>query len=659
MTRRNFLLNFLLWMLLFTFGYRFGNSSIKSDVLSNKSAETILPNNFPKLSHETDDTGRLSRMTIEASNTNKPIDLQGKKLIIAYWNIPYNNIKILGNGAEIVQKADYGSTTEFYGAVNITGKNVSIFDLKIDGNQWNYTKKKNQYGLNITGDNVFLSNVEIINTCSVALMINANNGKFNLVNVHDNSTSGLQMSQSSYHEFYMCHFDRNGYGFKIAFKKPNEIIKGFSGFGTAIRFRTQHVIFIGCTANDNGRDGFNVNQGSHDIKFIGCKAHRNNDGGFTIAADNDASTSHILGNGESPYKIEFDSTCEAENNWNSGLAIFQPCHSIYIKGRYYNNHRLAGHLDNKQPSFYNGIFVARGSKNVQIDAECFDDRQSTTISSVIGNSSFTVASWKSGTIENYPKVAIYGTDGTLKGYAKVIRESGDVVRLSTKGLRYSAANLSTVKIGDIITQAVQHYGVYFSPTSTGVLNVRGYGSKFYKTINTPVTATAPYGGDFKITNAITDNENYLLNGGFDIDTAIISNGWSYNGATGYAEATLVKSTVSLKLTIGGAVGNADGTLTKGIKPLLGTWASFAGWVYSNTPNTSLRIVYIKGTSFISEAKHSGDGKWEYLDVWAYIPEDATVVLPRLYTEGAGRVAYFDSLTFKTYHLKDMDRPFIT
>ena len=40
MNRRNFLLNFLLWILSFIFGYRVGNSNIKSDVLSEELAQT-------------------------------------------------------------------------------------------------------------------------------------------------------------------------------------------------------------------------------------------------------------------------------------------------------------------------------------------------------------------------------------------------------------------------------------------------------------------------------------------------------------------------------------------------------------------------------------------------------------------------------------------
>src|SRR5262249_50301061 len=152
-------------------------------------------------------------------------------------------------------------------------------------------------------------------------------------------------------------FEQNGCGFHRS--RPD---CPRAGFGVAMRFRTNRITFRNCQAILNGADGFNVNQGSYEIRFIDCEARGNGDGGFTVAPDSSA-PGHP-GDKESPHNLLY-TRCSASENLASGLAAYAPMENLEIVGGKFFNNGAGEGLKPESSSLADGVFVAENSHNVR------------------------------------------------------------------------------------------------------------------------------------------------------------------------------------------------------------------------------------------------------------------------------------------------------
>ena len=465
----------------------------------------------------------------------------------------------------------------------------------------------------------------------------------------------MEINAQSSSAFTNCTWNRNGYGFQGTRAFPSSNTTAGSAFGFAIRFRSHHITFVSCTANDNGKDGMNVNQGSYALKFIGCQALRNDDGGFTLAAD---STSPATpGDAESCYDIEYVD-CEAANNWTCGLVAYQPAYNITVTGgRYYNNNRVAG-LIAQESSFYSGIYFAAGSISINIDTKAYDDRQEHVITVVSGSGTtrtLTAPGWTSGTMNYYPRVAIYDGNHAFLGYGNITAEAADSVTINSS--TFNGVSLGGVVATQYVTQRVQHNGVFFDNNCQGEVHVDGFG--FYTGPTPPLQGFLVLSGYFangqniRLTKAQRSPTQLLLNPTFDTNVA----DWTALAPAGSAfavDAVTALSPNSAKVTGGTVLANyADGSLiTGGQKFAAGSFIELSAWVWCEKRGAAYLQLITDNNPWTTTVTHPGGG-WRLLTISVYTDGTGSCI-PRISTI-AGQVAYFDNLDMRAIQIGNDDR----
>jgi hypothetical protein len=368
---------------------------------------------------ETDDTQAMKRWAAVINEFKTPVSsvwTQGKIYLCGPLpTITANDLTLDLQGCTIKVKPDSWDNSIH---CNFTGIRTRILNGILDGNKAAFSSAPPSGGngnfLLVLGSDFQLLSVTVKNSAQWGVSLdNVVEGTAVGCHFDGHAAAGLSLNTCSYLRFIGCTFNRNGLQGSFNIGGPVGV-----SFGLAIRFRSHHIVFVGCEAFQNGLDGMNVNDGSYAIKFAQCVAWENNDGGFTIAADN---VSSAPGNAESPYDLEY-MDCEAYNNWGSGLAAYNPVHNLTVTdGRYYNNGRLVGYLPQGSPASSSGIYVSGGSQGARIRSKCYDDRQFRLVSSN-SNGVVGVLGWLIGTIGNYPRVAFYNVNLVFQGYATVTAE---------------------------------------------------------------------------------------------------------------------------------------------------------------------------------------------------------------------------------------------
>lgn len=546
--------------------------------------------------------------------------------------------------------------------VSLSGNRVVLEGIDFDGNQWALTSSsQGGNGLSISGQSPTLRYVRCRNYNGTGYSCTSSNvGVAKAVHVgcnfDDNAGLGLLTQAASWLSFQSCTFSRNGYGYQKTRANPADTSHGFVAFGTALRLRTHHVEFLGCQATDNGRDGFNVNQGSYAIKFVACIAAQNDDGGFTIASDNTGTG--LPGESEACYDLEYID-CESSNNYTSGLVAYQTVHNMtVVGGRYYNNHRLAGNQA-VSSSYYNGVYIAAGSTGVKIKATVYDERQSCPITAISGGT-LTATGWVAGNMNYYPKVAIYsGTDGSFKGYGKITSESSGSVTIITTTA--NSVTLASIAVGDFVTQAVQHNGVFFDNNCQGVVEITG---ARHRPGASGASGRMVYSGAFSGGQNIilpSDRLNpteLLLNPTFDASLA----NWTFalpgGGTATYYTGSTVRSPGALQLVGGTSAATGDGAVVSGeLSYLNGEFIEVGVWCYaSGRGDGNLQLFWqLSGTYYSTAVLHPGGG-WKFLRIGAFMPSGVASVFMRLQAN-AGKTVYFDSAIFRAIDCFDDPREY--
>ncbi len=556
---------------------------------------------------------------------------------------------IFEGGAKIKQiPAVYGLSNYH---VTLTGPRVRLENVELDGNQDNMTVGQGSMGLLVTGVSSTIIGLNPHDYNGVGYVITSQNigvkRSINIgCNIDDNAGLGMQTSAACYIDFLGCTFDRNGYGFKKTRANYADVSHGFVGFGFALRMRSHHITFTQCQARDNGRDGMNVNQGSYAIKFSQCLAHGNDDGGFTIASDNTGSG--LPGEGEACYDIEY-TDCEAYNNYTCGLVAYQACHNVTVSGgRYYNNHRIAGNQATAA-SFYNGIYIAGGSSGIHIDTKVYDERQFRVITAV-GGLVLTATGWVAGCKDFYPKVAIYsGVDQSFRGYASIAAEAAGSVTISPT--TFNGVNPAAILVGDYVTQAVQHNGVFTDNNCQGIVIADGAGHHLGASASTSgrlvLSGGFASGQCILMPRARLSETNLLTNGTFDVNTA----GWAYNlpggGSQTQVTGAFARSAGALQLVGGSSPATADATLvTNALTAMNHEFIEFGAWVWASArADAYLQIIWVIGASTLNTICYHPGGGWKYLRVCLQIPDTTSAVVARL-SSNTGKTTRFDSATLR-------------
>lgn len=540
--------------------------------------------------------------------------------------------------------------------IAITGNRPRLENIRGNGNQQAMTSLQGSSGLLITGLSHTLINPKFTG-------YNGNGVDFYCRNVpgvargltiggsfDGNAGLGMLAVVACYLDFHGTTFDRNGYGFqksRIGGWSNYADTTNYGAFGVALRLRSHHINFFGGSASDNGRDGFNINQGSYAIKTVGFLVHGNNDGGVTIASDN--TFSGLPGEGESPFDIDLD--IEVYNNLTSGVAAYQPVHNLKIRGRVYNNNRGAGDRE-YAASFSNGIFLASGSSGLDINVTAYDDRQYRSITAVNG-ATISAAGWNADTMKYYPKIAVYaGTDQSFKGYAKIIAESSGSVTLEPTD--FDGLNLSAVIPGDYITQAVQHCGVLVLDNCQGKIIAPGGGHHFGPQIDISGRQifSSGFGGGQNILLPQAPNSIYelMLNPGWDVG---IDANWAYSQPGGgtkefYAGPTQRRSAGSLQLTAGSqpTYGSAN-LVASATQALAGEFCELGFWVYAfSRGDAYIQLYWFIGTTAFSSIQYHPGGGFRFLKIGAQLPAGITSVDVRVGVI-PGKTAWFDNGSFRS------------
>lgn len=576
---------------------------------------------------------------------------------------------VFDEGAKIVQiPAVYGLTTYH---ITLSGPRVRLENYNGDGNQSAMVSTQGSNGLLISGVSPTLINPKSKNYNGLGIEITSSNFgvKRGLViggSFDDNAGLGLQTQAASYVDFMDTTFSRNGYGFQKTRANYADTSHGFVAFGVAVRLRSHHINFIGCAACDNGRDGININQGSYAIKHIGVLAYGNDDGGFTIAADNLGSG--LPGEGESCYDIEYNG-CEAYNNYTGGLVAYAPAHNVTVKGgRYYNNHRLAGNLAFAS-SYFNGIYFAGGSTGINVDAKCYDDRQTRAITAVTQNggspatATLTASGWVSGTMNYYPKVGIYDGNMTFLGYGQITAESAGSVTI--KSTANNGVTLASLAATQYVSQCVQHNGLFADNASTGQVHIDGYGHKQGAAgtglTGFPVISGYTAGGqNIWLPKAYRDSTQLLANPTFDANVAnwTFSLGSGTGAAANYYTGATKRSPGALQL-IGGSTGDTvgDSTLIASAESYTDLqFVEFNVWAWAQTPGAAYALLFWGSTPVSEIVRHPGGGQWKLLRISAMIPSGSANLFVRLGSLAANTV-YFDSADLRAVYIGSDDRDY--
>lgn len=528
--------------------------------------------------------------------------------------------------------------------LTISGANIRIFDLVMDGNQANYSSQVGNASVYLNAVTDFLlDGCSFINGVTKGVLFYQVNGA-RISNCHfdNNANLGIETNAASYVKFVNCTLNYNGYGFQKTLATNT-----FAAFGLALRFRTHHFTFTNCEAKQNGRDGLCTNQGSYAIKYIGCLAWMNGDGGFTLAADQQSTG--LLGDGESCYDIEY-TDCESYNNWSSGLSAYAPAYNVTIDGgRYYNNNREAGQLT-LASSYISGIYFASGSLGIRVRAKAYDDRQLCAISSW-ANPTGNCTGWVAGTIGNYPRVAFYNASIVFQGYATIANEAG-APNVSFVTTPNNGVNLAAVAAGWFVSQRVQHNGCFFDNNCGGTVDIDGFGFlpgpvayAGYKS----VSGNLANGQNVQLPAVPLDYTELLANPTWD---AAVTN-WTFSTPGGgsanlYTTAgILLRSPGALQLVAaGGNTATGDSTLIAGaLNYVQGAYVEGSCWVYAvNAGDANLFLYWTNGSQFFSSIAHPGGG-WKQLKIGAFMGNGTTGLMLRVYCT-TNKTNYFDNASLR-------------
>jgi hypothetical protein len=594
----------------------------------------------------TDDTNALNNWVAVLNQAGSAIiDLPFATYLCGPLNtVTASGIEIRGNGSTFKVKANSwslvgdGSTHLLF-----TGDRVKIAGLTVDGNQSAFIAEPVGRLMQFadTASDIVMTDVVLTRSPAVGLRDYSTGTRFTRCHFDDNAGLGSEHIASSYETFIGCTWNRNGYGYQLTLSTS-----GFIAFGMAIRYRSHHITIIAGEAQENGRDGLNVNQGSYAIKYIGCLCWQNNDGGFTLAADD--SGTGVSGEAETCYDIEYID-CEAYDNYASGIASYDPSHNVTVKGgRYYNNGRALGVLAFAS-SFPNGIYFSAGSTSINVDAKCYDDRQLRPITAASGTSPrvITATGWTSGLSTSYPRVALYNANNVFQGYGTITTDSAGSVSITTTA--NNGVTLASIVSGWQISQRVQHNGVFFDNNVNGVIKVDGFGFLPGPVDYTGFKAISGYlasGQNVLVPDCPLDYTELLLNPTFDADVT----NWTFStpggGSSSRHTGANRKSPASLVLVGGSSAASGDSTLiTDGLKYALGAFVELSMWVKADAAaDGSITLFWTDGSTFSSGVNHPGGG-WKLLKVGGFISSTATDLLARA-SAAIGKTVYFDNATLR-------------
>lgn len=580
------------------------------------------------------------------------------------------NISFAMEGVTFKSKANSLTTNDHM--IRVTGDNFQMVGVVFDGNQANYNSGSGCQLLTLSGSGHKFDRCKFINSPGRGALLYCSNSDFTDCNFDYNANLGHESVAASYLNFVSCTWNVNGCGFQKTRTVPADSSHDFAAFGHALRYRSHHINFISCTANLNGREGFYLGEGCYAIKYHACLAWANDDGGFTINAD--PLGTGIPGDGETCYDVSYVD-CEAYNNWSSGLVATSPANNLsVIGGRYYNNHRLAGTLPN-QSAYYSGIYAAGGTNGAEIDCKAYDERQTCVISAV-NNAQLpqyvTVAAtgWTVGTIQYYPKVAIYSAAGAFKGYARLVAETAgsDNVTFTSwitypTQLMYNAASTTAgdIVVGDYITQCVQHNGVFTDNACIGQAYVDGYGHRVGPSGESLsgynlVSGSFASGQNMAIKGGLPQDYELLLNPGFDTNLTNWSIGTPGGGGSS-RNTSFAKSVASLQLGAGTLTADADGGLvSSAVNFTQGAFVEFSAWVYATAKNVAYMTVFWEngGSTFSTQVFHPGYSRWMNLRISCFIPPGSVSVSPR-FSVAPGNTAYIDNCSFRVIEMPSDSR----
>jgi len=526
--------------------------------------------------------------------------------------------------------------------IHVAGTGFRAIGLTIDGNQNAFSIAPTSGGgqlLQISANDFELNGVSLNNSAGRGLLlVKVAHGRITSSRFDSNANLGAEIEATSYVNILNCTFNFNGYGFQRT-HQTNQ----FAAFALALRFRCHHIVFTNCDALQNGRDGPNVNQGSHAIKFIGCLAWMNGDGGFTIAADQ--THSGLPGEEESPYDLEYIG-CESYDNWSSGLVAYSRANNVTVLGgRYYNNNRLAG-TQPIQSSFPNGVYFAAGSLGLVVKTKAYDDRQLCRITATAVGV-LTAGDWTAGAMAYYGTVALYDAAMAFQGYATITAETkGAVTVVATAN---DGVTIAKIVPGWYVSQRLQHNGCFFDNSCQGEVDIDGFGQ-----LQGP---KAPYMGFKAISGFFNHGQNVLNRNAERQDIELLENpswdtttgagtSWRYSlpgggRANHYTKADQnLHSPGCLQLIGGSSAAIGDGTLISGAASYAQAgWFDFECLVIANDPGGAYIAVIWGPANFGTVVNHPGGGLRK-LRVCGYIPAGNSAILFRI-SSAAGKTCYFD------------------
>jgi hypothetical protein len=607
-------------------------------------------------SHD-DSTAMTAWATVVNASTN-PTSTWPKSLTIYTTNIPTitaANFTLNANGGTILAKPITSTTP----TVTLSGTNAAVRALTINGNQANFAAAYST-GLQITANNPTLEDVTITQTSAYGLVIdsisttNTTVTGGNLVNVTllNCASTGYQFNNCAYFNIVNLVEQNNGWGFQQPFTQP-----GFA-FGGTVRFRSHHITFTSCQSMQNGREGFNTNQGAYAIKYENCLSWMNGDGGFTLAGDN--TSTGRLGEGEFCWDIELIN-CEAYNNWAGGLVGETTVKNLTVLGgRYYNNGRGCGMLGALIQSIPSGIFMnTTGSLGLVIKTKCYDDRQ---LCAITANSSgvLTATNWGLGggavfvpTAANYPRVALYNAAMAFQGYGTITAESSGSVTIVTTA--FNGVTIASIASGWFISQRVQHNGCYIGAGNQGIVDIDGFGNLPSVGVDYgyKVFSYSPNNGQNirNVNSELAVSPELLSNPTFD---AGIVSGWTYTTPSGGSAAAYTTageklySPGGLQLVGGSSVqSSALATLiANGNNYLVDCWFEVSCIVWAQNAGDAGIVATYTGGANATTLYHPGGGT-RRLVIGGYLIGANTLTLTLF--SSVGKTAWFDEASIKIKH----------
>jgi len=603
----------------------------------------------------TDDTAALNKWVLVVNASTRPVSTWpvGLSFLCSPLNAITANNFTWNMNSTILAKANSWSIVggTFSYQVAISGSGARLNGVVLIGNQSAFSVNAPfGYLLRITGNDVLMDNCNLTQSPSgIASFESMTQGRFS--NCHfDASVNSVNISACSYLKFVNCTANLDGYPFGTAVVPG--VPQAAGGFGWSLRYRSHHITFANCEAQQCCLVGFNIDQGCYAIKAIGCVAWMNGDAGIALAADTIAGG--LAGNGESCYDCEFVD-CESYNNWGSGLSAYAQVYNCTVdSGRYYNNQRSAGQLVSAS-SAINGIYISGGSLGVRIRTKSYDDRQ---IAGITANAAgaLTATGWVAGTMGNYPRVAIYNSTLVFQGWGTITAESAGSVTIATTA--NNGVTIGSIVAGWYVTQRTQNNGVFLDNGCTGLLDVDGFG--FLPGVNSALTGFKGLSGstgsnqNILLPGATLDYTELLLNPTWDAGTGT-GVSWTYNLTGGglanpYSTAGAgLRSPGSLQLIGGTSVAQGDSTLIASALQYVVSpcWVEASVWCIAvNAGDAQLLLIWnSSGTGVqFSVVNHPGGG-WRQLKIGAFMPPSPTSLNIRVLS-AIGKTNYFDNASLR-------------